>query len=153
FHPIRRIFVVHSAEVCMGRSFFTCAWSFFALVILWGANTRVVAQSPQLTLKAPCTPWLFPVAQLREESKKVTQHKSHRDSQVPLSVYSIGDPTDEEQQILEFINRARANPPAEGMRLDTTTDPDVSFAYQYWKTPTRAQVLADFQTYPARPPF
>src|SRR6476620_15457 len=39
--------------------------------------------------------------------------------------YSIGDPTPEEQLYVEFINRARANPPAEGLRLAQTTDPDI----------------------------
>lgn len=39
--------------------------------------------------------------------------------------YSIGNPTDEEQQYLEFINRARANPTAEGVMLATTTHPNV----------------------------
>lgn len=43
--------------------------------------------------------------------------------------YSIGNPTDEEQLYLEYINRARANPPAEGLILATTTDPDVLSAY------------------------
>jgi hypothetical protein len=40
-------------------------------------------------------------------------------------LYSIGDPTNEEQLYLEFINRARANPTAEGQRLAATTDPAV----------------------------
>lgn len=44
-------------------------------------------------------------------------------------LYSIGDPTNEEQYYLELINRARANPTAEGMRLATTTDQDVRNAY------------------------
>jgi uncharacterized protein YkwD len=43
--------------------------------------------------------------------------------------WSIGQPTDEEQLYLEYINRARANPPAEGGILATTTDPDVLSAY------------------------
>lgn len=43
--------------------------------------------------------------------------------------YSIGEPTDEEQLYLEYINRARTNPPAEGARLANTTDPDVLSAY------------------------
>jgi hypothetical protein len=45
------------------------------------------------------------------------------------SLYSIGDPTNDEQYYLELINRARANPPAEGARLATTTDRDVLSAY------------------------
>ncbi|HZE13693.1 MAG TPA: CAP domain-containing protein, partial [Chthoniobacterales bacterium] len=44
-------------------------------------------------------------------------------------LYSIGDPTNDEQYYLELINRARANPTAEGIRLATTTDPDVLGAY------------------------
>ncbi|HEX8078255.1 MAG TPA: CAP domain-containing protein, partial [Chthoniobacterales bacterium] len=44
-------------------------------------------------------------------------------------LYSIGDPTSEEQYYLELINRARANPTAEGLRLATTTDPNVVSAY------------------------
>ena len=45
------------------------------------------------------------------------------------SLYSIGDPTNEEQFYLELINRARANPILEGVRLATTTDSNVLGAY------------------------
>src|SRR2546423_15159802 len=44
-------------------------------------------------------------------------------------LYSIGDPTNEEQYYLELINRARANPTAEGVRLATTPDSNVLSAY------------------------
>src|SRR5688500_13230880 len=44
-------------------------------------------------------------------------------------LYSIGNPTNEEQYYLELINRARANPPAEGIRLAFTTDQNVLSAY------------------------
>jgi hypothetical protein len=47
----------------------------------------------------------------------------------PTGLYSIGDPTNEEQYYLELINRARANPTAEGVRLAATTDPNVLSAY------------------------
>ena len=47
-------------------------------------------------------------------------------------LYSIGQPTDEEQLYLEFINRSRANPPPEGVRLASTTDPYVLAAYEYF---------------------
>ncbi|MEO8428144.1 MAG: CAP domain-containing protein [Verrucomicrobiota bacterium] len=49
------------------------------------------------------------------------------------TLYSIGDPIDEEQLYLEFINRARANPPVEGQRLINTTDPDVVGAYNFFQ--------------------
>src|SRR5262245_18024423 len=48
------------------------------------------------------------------------------------TIYSIGQPTDEEQLYLEYINRSRANPTAEGVRLAATTDPDVLSAYSYF---------------------
>ena len=44
-------------------------------------------------------------------------------------LYSIGQPTNEEQYYLELINRARANPTAEGIRLAVTTDPNILSAY------------------------
>jgi hypothetical protein len=49
----------------------------------------------------------------------------------PLGItpYSIGQPTDEEQLYLEYLNRMRANPTAEGQRLATTIDPNVVSAY------------------------
>lgn len=70
-----------------------------------------------------------------------------------LSIYSHGDPTDEEQYMLELINRARANPDSEGIRLQTTTDANITQSYKYWQSPTPAQVGADFHTYPAKPPL
>ena len=50
----------------------------------------------------------------------------------PTILYSIGQPTDEEQLYLEYVNRSRANPAAEGARLASTTDPDVLSAYSYF---------------------
>ncbi|MGA1236108.1 MAG: CAP domain-containing protein [Limisphaerales bacterium] len=48
------------------------------------------------------------------------------------TLYSIGNPTGEEQLYLEYINRARANPPAEGVLLANTTDPEVTSAYDFF---------------------
>ncbi|MBN8249836.1 MAG: hypothetical protein J0L84_20635, partial [Verrucomicrobia bacterium] len=47
--------------------------------------------------------------------------------------YTIGDPTDEEQQYVELVNRARANPQAEVERLLTSTDSDVRNALSFFK--------------------
>lgn len=71
---------------------------------------------------------------------------------VPTTLYSHGDPTDEEQLMLELINRARANPPAEGIRLADTSDPDVQEAMDFFKV-DRAQLRADFASYPTQPPL
>ncbi len=48
---------------------------------------------------------------------------------VAPTLYSIGDPTDEEQLYLEFINRARADPQGESLRLKNTDDPLILNAY------------------------
>jgi uncharacterized protein YkwD len=46
------------------------------------------------------------------------------------TVYSIGDPTPEEQLNLEMINRARTNPPGEGVLLANTTDPEITADFE-----------------------
>ncbi len=48
------------------------------------------------------------------------------------TLWSIGNPTDSEQLYLELINRARANPTAEGARLAALTDPDIVASYNYF---------------------
>jgi hypothetical protein len=71
---------------------------------------------------------------------------------LPGVAYSHGDPTAKEQFMLELINRARANPAAEGVRLQTTTDPDILGAYGFFGV-NLSQMAADFAGYPARPPL
>jgi uncharacterized protein YkwD len=78
---------------------------------------------------------------------------------LPVTVYaqtqqlfSHGDPTPEEQLMLEYVNRARANPTEEGIRLMDTQDPRVQGAYQYFKIDAAATKKA-FTTYPQRPPL
>ncbi|PYJ85499.1 MAG: hypothetical protein DME22_08945, partial [Verrucomicrobia bacterium] len=67
-------------------------------------------------------------------------------------LYSIGDPTDEEQLYLEYINRSRADPPAEGVRLANTTDPDVLSAYTYFMV-NLTLMQNEFATNPPVPPL
>lgn len=67
-------------------------------------------------------------------------------------LYNHGDPTAEEQLMLEMVNRARANPTEEGVRLMDTDDSRVQFAYSFFninKTATKAA----FTSYPQRPPL
>jgi len=73
-------------------------------------------------------------------------------SSVPTIRYDHGDPTNDEQLMLEMINRARANPTAEGEMLASTTDPGVSSAYTYFNI-DRNKLRTDFATYPVRPPL
>ena len=68
------------------------------------------------------------------------------------AAYSHGDPTAQEQYMLEIVNRARANPTAEGLRLKSTTDPDILAAYAFFHVDT-AGMAAEFAGYPVRPPL
>ena len=67
------------------------------------------------------------------------------------SPYSHGDPTDAEQLMLELINRARANPAGEGIRL-AAPPTNIQSAYTYFGVDT-SRLIADFASYPARPPL
>ncbi|MES2597006.1 MAG: choice-of-anchor D domain-containing protein [Verrucomicrobiota bacterium] len=66
--------------------------------------------------------------------------------------YSIGNPTDEEQYYLELINRARANPTAEGIMLATTTHPNVLSAIAQFGVDLNL-MKTEFSALPVRPPL
>jgi len=51
---------------------------------------------------------------------------------VESAQYDVGSPTDEEQLYLELINRSRANPAAEGVRLRSIEDPVIRSAYDFF---------------------
>lgn len=68
------------------------------------------------------------------------------------TLYSIGEPTDEEQLYLELINRARANPTAEGLRLATSTDPDVQSALKQFNVDLDV-LKNEFAALEPRPPL
>ncbi len=63
---------------------------------------------------------------------------------IPTILYHHGDPTDLEQYMLELINRARANPVAEGQRLEDQrqTCPE---NFTHWSE--------EFASYPIAPPL
>jgi hypothetical protein len=67
-------------------------------------------------------------------------------------LYSIGDPTNDEQYFLELINRARANPTAESVRFATTTDPDVRSSYSYFGV-NLVLMQSQFVLIPPAPPL
>ena len=67
-------------------------------------------------------------------------------------LYSIGNPTKEEQFYLELINRARANPPAEGFRLAGLTDPNILGAYSVFGV-NLVLMQAQFATVLPSPPL
>ena len=72
----------------------------------------------------------------------------------PTQAYSHGDPTAEEQYLVEILNRARANPPQEGIFLTTQTDSQIQGAYGYAPFGVNfAAIRAAFNSYPSRPPL
>ncbi len=68
------------------------------------------------------------------------------------TVYSHGNPTAEEQYMLELINRARADPEAEGRFLSNLKDPDIKFAIDFFNV-DRVRLKSDFASYARRPPL
>jgi uncharacterized protein YkwD len=68
------------------------------------------------------------------------------------TVYVFGNPTGDEQAYIELINRARANPSAEGGRLVSATDPNITAAYaQFGVNLTVLQ--NEFNSIPVAPPL
>jgi uncharacterized protein YkwD len=74
----------------------------------------------------PDAPALGPPVELRLEVPAWERLRPHDSGS---ALYEIGQPTGEEQLYLELMNRARADPVAEGERLRATTDTDVTSAY------------------------
>ena len=58
-------------------------------------------------------------------------------------VYSIGDPSDDEQLMVEEINRARMSPVDEALRLATSTQPDIEEAYSFFSVDLNAMYAAE----------
>lgn len=77
---------------------------------------------------------------------------SARSSAVGQTLYTFGDPTADEQHYIELINRARANPAAEGARLASNTDPDVLNAYTQYGV-SLALLQSEFNLIAAAPPL
>lgn len=89
-----------------------------------GAMAASVLVSASIDRPIPPPPARPPVARAEMEGE--------RPRTAPRGVHSIGQPTDPEQLILEYINRARADANAEAQRLKNTTDDDVLAAYGYF---------------------
>lgn len=68
------------------------------------------------------------------------------------ALYSFGNLSAEEQLYMEFINRARANPPAEGARLVANTDPEVTSAMTQFGV-DKTMLQSEFNAIAAQPPL
>lgn len=72
--------------------------------------------------------------------------------QAVTTLYSIGQPTDDEQLYLELINRARANPTAEGIMLANTGSPEVLSEISFYGVNLNL-MKAEYAALPVRPPL
>lgn len=68
------------------------------------------------------------------------------------TLYTFGNPGAHEQEYIEKINRARANPAAEGVRLATTTHPGIVDALE-WAGVNLLQFQSEMAAIPTRPPL
>ncbi len=68
------------------------------------------------------------------------------------TAYRHGEPSGDEQYMLELINRARANPRAEGIFLAAVDDALVRLGIEFFNVNV-ARLKADFASYPVRPPL
>lgn len=88
-------------------------------------HTIALGQSGVRMAPPPALAMTGASAQVAPTTRRVTAGSASQ-------LYSIGSPTNEEQLYLEYINRARASPPAEAARLAATSDPDVVASYKYF---------------------
>jgi hypothetical protein len=113
-------------------------------IFISGASAAPVPiEGPLEQAPPPSPPTLVRSVELVEERL--------RPLDVGTTLYSIGQPTDEEQLYVEMINRARANPAAEGERLRATTDPEVVSAYRFFNVDLELMV-AEFAAIDPAPP-
>jgi len=104
-------------------------------------------------LSALATPQAPPPVRNGERLPEEIPVELHRiGRQAGETLYSIGDPRDDEQMYLELINYARANPGGEAQKLTITTNPDILGAYQFFHVDL-AKFVADTSLYPVAPPL
>lgn len=120
---------------------------FAFLPLVWAAAAAAQVAEVQV---APAPP---PPVSLKRAAAPVPQGMAaDQGLEAPPPLYSIGQPTDEEQYYLELINRARAAPGAEGVRFDGTTDPDVRGAYDAFDVDL-TMMKNEFNALAVRPPL
>lgn len=113
-------------NLAMSLRAFGCCLISWAAVLLLGIN--VVSAAP--TLENPAPVQAPPPAQppIQGSGKAPYELKSGS-----ATLWSIGQPTAEEQQYLEYLNRARMNPTVEGQLLATNADSILQQSYAYFQ--------------------
>ncbi|MBX3744068.1 MAG: hypothetical protein KF833_02055 [Verrucomicrobiae bacterium] len=110
-----------------------------------GAEEQEGARNGRVGLpEAPpvAPPWMQRVSDAGAESLRRAGSSQH----------DMGDPSDEEQLYLEFINRARRDPRAEAERLAATSDPDVMSAIEFFSVDLEL-MKGQFETLAPAPPL
>ncbi len=122
------------------------------LVALVGLSPIALAQPPPLKridlqqMRTRITP---PPSEFEEGTGVIV---ASADEIAAADTYTIGEPTDDEQLYLEYINRARAAPQAEAQIHFATTDPGVLFAYGAWHVDLNLMV-SQFASLTVKPPL
>jgi hypothetical protein len=73
-------------------------------------------------------------------------------SATPTIPYDAGDPTGDEQYMLELINRARLGPAQEGIFLTTQTETDIVQAYTFFSV-NKPAIVSAFSIIPSAQPL
>ncbi len=142
---MKRTSVRNAMMYCtLGIGALFAAMTIFPQLILAGAKGW-------LPIELPPAVWIhFPDAAFENSADK-SKSASDRIA-VPTTEFSHGNPSAEEQYSLEMMNRARANPTEEGVRLVDNNDANVQFALQFFNI-SKDLVKNQFASYPARPPL
>lgn len=122
------------------------------VVIAFAPTCFVVVVASRAQYAPPPHHPLIPAVSTQESATGAVTSGAELLSSAPTLKFDQGDPTAEEQYMLELINRARANPAAEGVRLAMETDPEITGNYDYYQVDT-ATIRREFSDYPSRPPL
>lgn len=116
----------------------------FALLLTADLSARPLPDPPSPPASPPPAPPVIRRAPAESAARSL--------SAAGLDPYSIGDVTDFEQLFIEFINRARSDPVAEGHWLRYLADPDVRSDCDYFQVDLDL-LEAQLGAYPPGPPL
>jgi uncharacterized protein YkwD len=99
--------------------------------------------------------FLYPVSvkgQVFVSQRKVAKLAVPSSTSVPYKEYVHGDPSDEEQLLLEYTNRCRANPYADMERMINSNDTHIQNAFSAFNV-SIPQLRSEFSQYSSKPPL
>lgn len=118
------------------------AWAYAGVVaVFWAIAQAGAAPVPPSVPKAslpvimapePNPPVYDALPRRGQRNQSGDAEKPTRGGSRDTVLYSIGDPTDQEQLLVEYVNRARADAATEAVRLATITQANILSAYSYY---------------------